>query len=122
MNRRHLGMWIPIAVGILIETGIAIEVNLASNKVPQFFRQAGVLLVGLALVLGLIFFLRLWERRRRGPAREDHARQRLINRAENILGHMSNAVLDEAGLGQLDLRVSVALPLEREPEAVPPSR
>ena len=119
MNRRHLGMWMSIAVGILIETGIAIEVNLASNKVPQFFRQAGVLFVGLALVLGLIFFLRLWERRRRGPAREDHARQRLINRAENILGHMSNAVLDEAGLGQLDLRVSVALPLEESRKRFP---
>ena len=114
MNRRHLGIWIPIAVGILIETGLAIEVNLASNKVPQFFSQAGVLLVGLAVVLGLTFFLRLREQRRPGPAREDHARRRLINRAENILGHMSSAVLDEAGLGQLDLRVSVALPLEPE--------
>jgi hypothetical protein len=109
----------PIAVGIVIETGIAIEVNLASNKVPQFFSQAGVLFLGLALVLGLIFFLRLWERRRRGPAREDHVRRRLVNRAENILGHMSSAVLDEAGLGQLDLRVSVALPPEESRKRFP---
>ncbi len=110
MSRRRLGMWIPIAVGILIEVGVAVEVNLASNKVPQLYSRNGPLLAGLVLLLGVTFLLRLRERRQPGPAREDHGRRRLINRAKNILGDMSSAVLDEAGLGQLDLRVSVALP------------
>jgi hypothetical protein len=110
MSRRRLGIWVSIAVGILIETSVAIEVNLASNKVPQLYSRDGLLVAGLVMALGATFLLRLRERRRPGPAREDHVRRRLINRAENILRHMSSAVLDEAGLGQLDLRVSVALP------------
>ena len=110
MSRRRLGMWIPIAVGILIEVGVAIEVNLTSNKVPQLYSRNGPLLAGLVLLLGVTFLLRLRERRHPGPAREDHGRRRLINRAKNILGDMSSTVLDEAGLGQLDLRVTVALP------------
>jgi hypothetical protein len=98
MDRRRLGMWISIVAGILIETAAAIDVNLASNKVPHLYSLDDLLLAGLVLLLGVTFLLRLRERRRPGPAREDHVRQRLINRAVSILGSMSSAVLDEAGL------------------------
>jgi hypothetical protein len=84
-------MWISIVAGILIETAVAIDVNLASNKVPHLYILDDLLLAGLVLLLGVTFLLRLRERRRPGPAREDHVRQRLINRAVSILGSMATA-------------------------------
>ena len=100
----------PIAVGILVEIAVGIEGNLASNQVKGFFSRTSVVLVGLAVVLAATFLLRLREQRRGGPALADHIRRRLINQAEVSLREMSSVVLDEAGIGKLDLRVSVALP------------
>ncbi len=110
MNKRDLGIWVPIAVGILVEIAVGIEGNLASNQVKGFFSRTSVVLVGLAVVLAATFLLRLREQRRGGPALADHIRRRLINQAEVSLREMSSVVLDEAGIGKLDLRVSVALP------------
>jgi hypothetical protein len=110
MNKRGLGIWAPIALGILVEIAVGIEGNLASNKVPGLFSHTGVILAGLAVVLVLTFLLRLRERRRGGPALVDHIRRRLIYQAEDSLREMSSVVLDEAGIGKLDLRVNVALP------------
>jgi hypothetical protein len=105
---------VTIALGLLVEIGVGIEGNLASNKVSGFFSRTGVVLAGLALVLMLTFFLRLRERTQRGPASVAGIRTRLIDKAEVYLAEMSKSVLDadEAGVGQLDLRVSVVKPPE----------
>ncbi|MEU4192445.1 NACHT domain-containing protein [Kribbella sp. NPDC026611] len=110
MNRAARGRWLPVALGILIETGAGIEINLASDKVPKILGRTGVVLAGLVLTFGLAAILQLRDQRRRVPALSHLIRVRLINRAKVALAEMASAVLDESGVGQLDLRVTVKLP------------
>ena len=111
MSRRRLGMWIPIAVGILIEVGVAIEVNLTSDKVlpaptagmAGVARRAGAAARGdLPPAAAGAASSRSGPRGSRSPAPDEPGQEHPRRHVQHGAGRGRS--------GQLDLRVTVALP------------